>query len=350
MFGFLKKKLKSVVDRFSSEAEKSAGPEKSVIKEKKPNAAAEEIRPAEEKKEAEEAKPEKKSFAKRLTEKLTKVTVSEEKFDELFWDMEVALLENNVAVEVIDRIKSNLKKQLAGRPISKSGVKETIKQSLKDSIEELFIVKKIDLLEKVKEKKPFVILFVGINGSGKTTTIAKTAKLLQDNGFSCVMAAADTFRAAAIQQLEKHADILKVRLIKHDYGSDPAAVAFDAIKYAGAKNIDAVLIDTAGRLHSNTNLVEEMKKIVRVSKPDLKIFVGESITGNDCVEQAKKFNEAIGIDGIILAKADIDERGGAAISISHVTQKPILFLGTGQKYSDLKPFDPDMIVGSLGLG
>src|SRR3989338_6479397 len=160
MFGFLKKKLKSVVDRFSSEAEKSAAPEKNVIEEKKPNAAAEEIRPAEEKKEAEEAKPEKKSLAKRLTEKLTKVTVSEEKFDELFWDMEVALLENNVAVEVIDRIKSNLKKQLAGRPISKSGVKETIKQSLKDSIEELFIVKKIDLLEKVKEKKPFVILFV----------------------------------------------------------------------------------------------------------------------------------------------------------------------------------------------
>ena len=175
------------------------------------------------------------------------------------------------------------------------------------------------------------------------------ANLLKQNGKSVVMAAADTFRAAAIDQLQEHADKLKIKLVKHDYGSDAAAVAFDAIKHAEAKGVDVVLIDTAGRLHSNTNLVDEMKKIVKIANPDLKIFVGESITGNDCVEQATQFNEAIGIDGIILSKADIDEKGGAAISISFVTQKPILYLGTGQEYKDLKPFNAKELLASLGL-
>jgi fused signal recognition particle receptor len=164
-----------------------------------------------------------------------------------------------------------------------------------------------------------------------------------------VLAAADTFRAAAIDQLQLHADKLGVKLIRHDYGSDPAAVAFDAIKHAEAKKIDIVLIDTAGRLHSNINLMDEMKKIMRVAKPDLKIFVGESITGNDCVEQAKHFNDAVGIDGIILAKADVDEKGGAAISVSYVTQKPILFLGIGQEYEDLQQFDKERLLASIGL-
>ena len=166
---------------------------------------------------------------------------------------------------------------------------------------------------------------------------------------SVVIAAADTFRAAAIDQLQLHADKLNIKMIKHDYGSDAAAVAFDAVKHAEAKKIDVVLIDTAGRIHSNINLMDEMKKIIRVAKPDLKIFIGESITGNDCTEQAKKFNEAIGIDGIILSKADIDEKGGAAISISYITGKPILYIGTGQEYKDIKEFNPEMIMENLGL-
>jgi fused signal recognition particle receptor len=205
------------------------------------------------------------------------------------------------------------------------------------------------LIQKAKEKKPLVICFVGINGSGKTTTIAKMVKFFQNNGMSCVMAASDTFRAAAIDQLQKHSDNLGVKLIKHDYGSDAAAVAFDAVKHAESKNIDIVLIDTAGRMHSNVNLMEEMEKIIRVAKPDLKIFVGESITGNDCTEQAQKFNESIGIDGIVLSKADVDEKGGAAISVSHVTGKPILYLGIGQNYEDLKEFDPSIVLKSLDL-
>ena len=268
----------------------------------------------------------------------------------MFWDLELALLENNVAVEVIDKIKTDLKKNIVDTPIKRGQVKDTIFDSLKETINQLFdVVENVDFISKVKSKKPFVICFVGINGSGKTTTIAKVARLLQDNGLKCVLAAADTFRAAAIDQLQKHSVNLGARIIKHDYGSDAAAVAFDAIKHAAAKGIDVVLIDTAGRMHSNTNLMEEMEKIIRVAKPDMKIFVGESITGNDCTEQAKRFNESIGIDGIILSKADVDEKGGAAISVSYVTGKPILFIGTGQNYTDLQKFDKNLILKSLGF-
>ena len=166
---------------------------------------------------------------------------------------------------------------------------------------------------------------------------------------SSVIAASDTFRAAAIHQLDEHGEKLGIKVIKHDYGSDPAAVAFDARKYAEAKKIDVVLVDTAGRLHSNVNLMDEVKKIIRVVKPNLKVFVGESITGNDCVEQSKKFNEVVGIDSIILTKADVDEKGGAAISISYITGKPIIYLGVGQGHDDLRIFDEKELVRSLGL-
>ena len=291
----------------------------------------------------------KKGFFEKITERFTHLELSEKKFDELFWDLEVTLLENNVAVEVIEKIKSDLKKRLVGMPLRKSEVNSLIISSLKQSIEELFDVPAVHLIEKINDKKPFVILFLGINGAGKTTTIAKIAHMLKGLGYKTVMAAGDTFRAAAIQQLETHANSLGIKMIKHDYGSDAAAVAFDAIAHAKANNLDVVLIDTAGRLHSNTNLMDELKKIVRVSNPDLKIFIGESITGNDCVEQAKQFNAAIGIDGIILSKADVDEKGGAAISVSYVTGKPIMYLGVGQNYGDLQEFSKQTILEGIGL-
>ena len=297
----------------------------------------------------EKEKPKKKGFFSFITEKITTKKISESQFDELFWDLELAMLENNVAVEVIEKIKSDLKTDLTTTPVPRGKVEETVINSLKKSVSELFDVEQIDLLAKLKEKKPLVICFVGINGSGKTTSIAKVAHMFLQNKSSVVLAAADTFRAAAIDQLQSHADKLGVKLIKHDYGADAAAVAFDAVKHAEAKNKDVVLIDTAGRLHSDHNLVEEMKKIVRVSKPDLIIFVGESITGNDCTEQAQKFDEAVGIDGIILSKADVDEKGGAAISVSYVTKKPILYMGVGQEYQDLALFDKDKIIASIGL-
>ncbi len=295
-----------------------------------------------------ERKEEKGIFHK-IKQKIITKKINEKQFDGLFWSLETVLLESNVAFDVIEKIKQDMKNDLVDKPIKRSKIEETIAGTLKESIKSLFDVELFDLINKVKQKKPFVICFVGINGSGKTTTIAKIVKLLQDNKLSCVLAASDTFRAASIEQLQKHADNLSVKLIKHDYGSDPAAVAFDAVKHAHAKNIDVVLVDTAGRMHSNVDLVEEMKKIIRVANPDLKIFVGESITGNDCVEQAKTFNDAIGIDAIILAKADVDEKGGAAVSVSYVTKKPIIFLGTGQEYSDLKEFDSKVVIESLGL-
>lgn len=300
-------------------------------------------------KKEEPEEPVKKGFFGKLKERVVTKKINESQFEDLFWTLEVALLENNVATEVIEKIKEDLKRELVEKPIRRSKIEKTIQESLKKSIEELFDVESFDIFKKIKQKKPFVMCFVGINGSGKTTTIAKVARLLLDNNKKVVLAAADTFRAAAIDQLQIHADKLGVRLIKHDYGSDPAAVAFDAIKHAEAKNIDVVLIDTAGRMHANSNLMEEMSKIVRVAKPDLKIFVGESITGNDCVEQAKKFDETVGIDAIILSKADVDEKGGAAVSISYVTKKPIIFIGVGQGYKDLKEFDSEIVLKNLGL-
>lgn len=409
MFGFLKDKLKGALSVFSKKVEQEAAPvpkeevkeeirpvqvkeEKKIVPEKpKAEIKKEEIKivpkveekktevKVEEKKiekKVEKAEPfvekkieakikekkpvaespkieEKKGFFSRLTSKIggavTTTSISESKFDELFWDLEVVLLENNVAVEVIDKIKSDLKQSIVDKPIHRGKVEETVVSSLKNSISGLFEFSKVDLLDKAKSKKPFVICFVGVNGSGKTTSIAKVANLLLKNKLSVVLAAADTFRAAAIDQLQLHADKLGVKLIRYDYGADAAAVAFDAVKYAQAKSKDIVLIDTAGRLHSNHNLVEEMKKIVRVSKPDMIVFVGESITGNDCVEQAKQFNEAVNIDGIILSKADIDEKGGAAISVSYVTKKPILYIGTGQEYDDLELFDKEKVLASVGL-
>ena len=294
---------------------------------------------------------EKKGFFAAIKEKIITTKIDNGQFEKLFWDMELALMENNVAMEAIEKIKNDLKEQLVEKPIKRTKVEETIRETLKGSIEGLFEASSLDLMHEIKNKreKPYIIAFFGINGSGKTTSIAKIAKMLKDLKISCVLAASDTFRAASIEQLQQHADKIGINLIRQNYGSDPAAVAFDAIKHAKAKNIDVVLIDTAGRMHSNENLIAEMKKIIRVAKPDLKIFVGESITGNDCVEQAKTFNEAVGIDGIILAKADIDEKGGAAVSVSYVTKKPILYLGTGQKYGDLQAFDANMIVKNLGL-
>ncbi|MBW3016925.1 signal recognition particle-docking protein FtsY [Candidatus Woesearchaeota archaeon] len=291
----------------------------------------------------------KKKFFTRFAEKITKTTLSEEKFNDLFWELELALLENNVAVEVIEKIKQDLAKNLVNVPISRTGIDKLIMNSLKNSIEELFDVEPIDIVEKAKQKQPFIIAVVGVNGSGKTTSIAKLVTMLEKNGLSSVLAAADTFRSAAIEQLQEHADKLGVKMIKHDYGSDAAAVAFDAIGHAKAKGRAVVIIDTAGRTHINQNLMDELKKVIRVAKPDMTLFVGDSLTGNDAVEQARAVDEEVGIDGNILTKVDVDEKGGSAISISYVTKKPILYVGTGQEYGDFKKFTPSLVMQNLQL-
>lgn len=295
---------------------------------------------------------EKKGFFSRLKQAITTTKISSAKFDELFWELEVAMLENNVAFEVIEKIKSDLKLNLVEKPIHRGSIEEAIESSLRNSVSGLFdCTDNISLLNKIKAKtqKPYVVCFLGANGSGKTTTIAKITYMLQNKGLKCVLAAGDTWRSAAIQQLEEHAKKLNVPIVKHDYGADPAAIAFDAIEMAKARNIDVVLIDTAGRQHSNANLMDEMKKIVRVAKPDLKVYIGEMIAGNDCIEQIQSFDAAVGIDGVILSKADIDEKGGTAISVTYVTKKPILYLGMGQEYKDLEEFDKEKILNNLGL-
>jgi len=291
----------------------------------------------------------KESFFGKVKTSLTTKRISAEKFDELFWELELALLENNVSLEVIEKIKEDLKTELVDKPLPRD-VTAKIEETLKQTLTEILSFEKIDLIAKINEKKgPYIIAFFGINGTGKTTSIAKITHYFQKYNLPVVLAACDTFRAAAIQQLEEHADKLGVKIIKQDYGSDAAAVAFDAIKYAEKNKIKVVLLDTAGRLHSNTNLMQELGKIIRVAKPDLKIFVGESITGNDCLEQAKKFNDLVEMDGAILTKADVDEKGGAPLSISYTIKKPILFLGMGQRYEDLEEFDAQKILQRLGF-
>jgi len=200
----------------------------------------------------------------------------------------------------------------------------------------------LELAERKRElKEPFVVVFVGINGTGKTTSIAKVAQLLMKRGYSVVLACADTYRAGSIEQLEEHARRLGVRMIKHVYGSDPAAVAFDAISHARAHGINAVLIDTAGRIQTDRNLMAELGKIKRVVKPDLTVLTVDSLTGNDAVMQAEEFHKSVGVDATILTKTDADIKGGSALSVTYVTKKPVLFIGTGQRYEDLEEFQPE---------
>ncbi|MBI1972702.1 signal recognition particle-docking protein FtsY [Candidatus Woesearchaeota archaeon] len=299
----------------------------------------------------EEVVEEKKGFFGKLKEKIVTKKITSEKFEELFWELEVILLENNVAVAVIDRIKTELKQRLVDKPLQRGQILQIIQRSLKESIEKVLAVPTIDVIKTIKEKqeKPYVVVFVGVNGSGKTTTIAKFANLCLENKLSVVLGAGDSFRKGAIEQLEEWGRRLGVKVIKQQYDSDSAAICWDTVNFAKRNELDVVLLDTAGRQHSNINLMREMEKIVRVVKPDLKIFIGESITGNDVLTQADEFNKTIGIDGIILTKADVDDKGGAMISVSYVTGKPILYLGVGQNLEDLEVFDPAKVLKTLGL-
>ncbi len=379
MFKFLKEKLKSFrkkVDEIEKkvereEAEKAV--EKAVEVAEKPESPAEvkaEVKKAgevevkaeevEEKVEKEVKEKEKGLSAKikgkiGIKEKVSalilkrEIIIDEKKLDEIIPELEVILLESDVAFEVVEEISSMLRNRLVGRR-KKIGEKlaDIVIEELKIIIKEILDRNKFDFDEYVEklisDRKPVVIIFVGINGTGKTTTIAKLAKRFMDRNHSVVLAAGDTFRAGAIEQLEEHANRLGVKLIKHKPGADPAAVIYDAIVHAESKEIDVVLADTAGRMHTKKNLIDQLEKIKRVTDPDMTIFVDESIAGNDAVERARMFNEAVGIDGSILTKIDADPKGGTAISISYVTGKPILFLGVGQGYDDLVKFDSDWLV------
>ena len=270
--------------------------------------------------------------------------LKEKDVDEVLFQLEISLLESDVAIEVIDSIKKSLKEKLIGVKVEKKTIENFVKQSLIQFINETFDgAGNIDLISRIQAKKetgePFIIVFVGINGTGKTTSLAKVANLLKNSKFSLAIAAADTFRAGAIEQLREHAKKLNLKIIAQNYGSDPASVARDAVLYAKSHKVDCVLVDTAGRMQTSSNLMEQIGKITKVVQPDLKIFVGDSLAGNDTVSQAREFHEHVQFDGSILTKSDADARGGAALSIVNVTSTPILYVGVGQEYDDLIPFD-----------
>jgi fused signal recognition particle receptor len=280
--------------------------------------------------------------------------ISAKVLDDTLLDLQLELLESDVAQEVVDDICAQLKKDLLGLKLEKGqDAGQFIQLKLRESIAAIFArAGRLDLVEKIKTKKelkhgPFVLVFLGINGTGKTTTVAKVANLLRKNGISVVVAAGDTHRAGAIEQLTQHAERLSLKVISQRYGADPSAVGRDAVDYAKKHYIDAVLIDTAGRMQTSKNLMDEMSKIVRVVKPDIKLFVGDSLAGNDTINQAREFFQYANFDGAILTKIDADAKGGAAISIAYLTSKPISYVGIGQGYDDLIAFDPGKFIMSL---
>ena len=357
MFDSLKSKLRNVFKKAPAEiAEPAAVPGPQV--EQKPQTVQEQPPAPQltrkeqkklEKQEKKAAKEASKADEPVLSDGFFAKKIKEESLDDLLWELEIALLEADVALPVVEEIKEGVKENLLGKKYSRgNSLEDIVELSIKDAVRNVLKLNEFDFDQWFKEqKKPVPIMFVGINGTGKTTAIAKIANRLMKEGNTVVLAAGDTFRAGAIEQLTIHADKLGCKIVKHSQDADPAAVAFDAIEHAKAKMKDAVLIDTAGRMQTNNNLIDEMKKIVRVAKPALKIFVGDSLAGNDAVEQARAFDNAIGVDAIILTKIDADSKGGAALSIAHTIGKPIAFVCNGQEYGDIVKFNADWMLDRL---
>jgi fused signal recognition particle receptor len=291
-----------------------------------------------------------KSVVAQLRELATKKTLSEREVDQFLWELELRLLEGDVAQEVAEDLVAHLRREVVGRTVERSAdTARLLEEALKARMLELFReAGQLDPLQLAREEKgPFIIVFLGVNGSGKTTTLAKLGRLFLKEGLSVVFACADTFRAGAIEQLQEHAARLGVKVVAQRYGADPAAVARDAVLYAQAHNVRVVLVDTAGRMQTSRNLMDEMRKIIRVVSPQLKLFVGDALAGNDAVNQAREFFAYTEFDGAILTKVDADVKGGSALSIAYATKRPIVYLGVGQHYDDLVPFDPERFVESL---
>jgi len=294
-----------------------------------------------------------KSGFKGLVTMVTTAELKPENLSPILEDFKMTLAENDVAFPVADKVCEKLKKRLTGVQIKRlEDRKKIVEDSLRQVLLEVMLTdKKIDILAEAENKRikkePLILLFVGINGTGKTTTIAKVAQFFKDKKYSVVLAGSDTYRAGSIEQLEEHAQRLNLKMIRHQYGADPAAVAYDAISHAKAHGISIVLIDTAGRMQTNQNLMSELSKIKRVVKPDLTILTVDSLAGNDAVQQAEEFHKCVDIDATILTKVDADVKGGAALSVTYITQKPILFIGVGQSYKDLEVFNPEKFVSMI---
>jgi len=278
-----------------------------------------------------------------------RIIIEEEDLEEPLWNLEMALLESDVEMSVAERILDTVREKMLGesrKQVETTG--ELVESALHDALLDVIAVGQFDFEERIAQAdKPVTVVFTGVNGVGKTTSIAKLSEWLADRGYSSVMANGDTYRAGANEQIAEHAKRLDRELISHDQGGDPAAVIYDGVEYAQANDVDVVLGDTAGRLHTSDDLMAQLEKIDRVVDPDMTLFVDEAVAGQDAVNRAKEFNDAAEIDGAILTKADADSSGGAAISVAYVTGKPILFLGTGQGYDDLTLFEPEELVESL---
>jgi len=274
--------------------------------------------------------------------------VSERDIADALAELELTLLESDVALPATDAIIAHVRKILVGkhRRIGTS-VDSLVVGALKEALLEV-LGTGFDLLDYVRSRpRPVRILFTGVNGTGKTTTVAKIGAYLKKQGYSVVIGAGDTYRAGAVEQIGVHAERLGIKIIQHPEGGDPSAVLFDAVQYANSHKIDVVLADTAGRFHTKANLMSQLDKIKRVMKPDLVVYVDEAVAGNDAVTRAAEFDKTIGADAVVLTKVDMDSRGGAAISIAHTIGKPLMFIGTGQSYDDIAPFEPAKVVEDL---
>jgi len=277
--------------------------------------------------------------------------ISEKELDRVMENLTIELLESEIPFDLVEQISENIKKQMIDKKFARSDeFKEIIKSEFTKTIKEIFQkVEDVDLIQLInsKESKPFKILIVGINGSGKTTTVAKIGHLLKENNISSAIVAGDTFRSGAIEQIKEHADRLELKLISQKYGSDPAAVARDGVEYSKTHNIDAVIIDTSGRVQTNSNLMQEVLKIKNVVNPDFTVFIGDSLAGNDLVSQTHEFFKFTEFNGSILTKVDADVKGGAILSILSETGKPIIYIGTGQEYKDLEKFNEERFLSGL---
>ena len=278
-----------------------------------------------------------------------KIIIEEEDLEDPLWNLEMALLESDVEMKVAEEILDTIREKMIGETraqVETTG--ELVETALHDALYEVISVGQFDFDRRVQDaEKPVTIVFTGVNGVGKTTSIAKLSRYFEERGLDVVMANGDTYRAGANEQIQEHANALGTKLISHEQGGDPAAVLYDAVEYAEANDVDVVLGDTAGRLHTSNDLMAQLEKIDRVVDPDMTLFVDEAVAGQDAVERAKQFNDAAEIDGTVLTKADADSSGGAAISIAYVTGRPILFLGVGQGYDDIERFDPERLVEQL---
>lgn len=369
MFGFLKNKLKTAVEKFTKKVEEYEDTEivektkEDIILEKKPEVKKEK-KPAPERFEIEDIiesldridkkeEEKKKSFVSKFTEKITTKRISEEQFEEIFQDFNVALLENNVALEVADKIKEDLKKELLEKQIKRTEIEIQVKDALKKSLQEILTPPEFNLLKTIerakKESRPAVVLIIGYNGAGKSLTCAKLASYLKEKGYNPILGAGDVFRAAGAIQLVEYGKIANIPVIENSRTKDSCSVIFDTIKHAKSKHFDVVIADTSGRIQNNKDLMDELKKISRINNPDATLLVIDSLTGSDVVIQVDEFDKNISVDGLILTKVDVDEKGGAFLSAVYTGKKPVLYICSGQRLKDIEEYNPEKIVKQLGL-